>query len=102
MALDERFHRMLAEAAGKARAWSVVEMLKAQMDRVRYLSLQQFPVQKLVDQHAAIVEAIASGDGARAEAAMRGHLREILTDLPAIAAGRPQFFEAPAEPGRPS
>jgi DNA-binding GntR family transcriptional regulator len=96
MALDERFHRTLATAAGQAVAWDVVETLKAQMDRVRYLSTLQFPMEKLVDQHAAIVEAIASGDAARAEAALRGHLREILRDLPAIAAAQPDLFEAKA------
>src|SRR5690554_3045378 len=32
--LDERFHRTLAEAAGKAYAWKVIEQVKGQMDRV--------------------------------------------------------------------
>jgi DNA-binding GntR family transcriptional regulator len=100
--LDERFHRSLAEAAGKASAWDVVENLKAQMDRVRHLSARQFPMEKLVRQHAAIVEAIAAGDIAGAEAAMRGHLREILRDLPAVAAAMPELFEtAPAESRTP-
>lgn len=94
MRLDEEFHRTLAEAAGKAYAWRVVEDVKAQMDRVRFLSFLHFPMPKLVDQHAAIVEAIARGAAAEADAAMRVHLREILSDLPAIAALRPEFFES--------
>ncbi|AXS39716.1 GntR family transcriptional regulator [Breoghania sp. L-A4] len=93
IALDELFHRTLAEAAGKAYAWNVVEGVKAQMDRVRYLSAFQFPLEKLVAQHTAITEAIASGDVPAAEAAMRGHLREVLNDLPVIAAERPEFFD---------
>lgn len=96
--LDERFHRTLAVAAGKTFAWDVLEGLKAQMDRVRYLSLQQFPMQKLVGQHADIVETIATGNTADAEAAMRRHLREILTDLPAIAAARPDLFSDSVRP----
>lgn len=92
MALDDRFHALLAEAAGKARVWTIVEGLKSQMDRVRHLSMLRFPLPKLVAQHGAIVEAIAAGDAASAEAAMRNHLREILNDLPAIAESTPEFF----------
>lgn len=91
--LDERFHRTLAEAAGKAYAWKVIEQVKGQMDRVRYLSALQFPMRDLVAQHSDIVRAIARGDPGAASAAMRVHLRKILTDLPAVAAARPDFFD---------
>jgi len=74
----------------------VVETLKTQMDRVRFLSLSHFPVANLIAQHAAIVEGIAAGDETRAEAALRTHLREILNDLPAIAEARPGLFETAA------
>jgi DNA-binding GntR family transcriptional regulator len=91
--LDELFHRTLAEAAGKSRAWELMEGLKSQMDRVRYLSLIRFPMGKLLKQHEAIAARIAEGDAAGAEEAIRGHLREILNDLPAIAADKPDLFE---------
>ena len=91
---DELFHRALAEAAGKAGLWSRVEGLKAQMDRVRFLSLSQFPTAKLVAQHGEIVEAIAAGAPYRAESAMRRHLREVLVDLPQIVRANPEFFDA--------
>ena len=60
MRLDERFHETLAKAAGKPFAWSVIRDIKFQMDRVRYLSAQQFPLGKLLDQHTEIVDAIAA------------------------------------------
>lgn len=91
--LDERFHRVLASGAGKAYAWNVVEGVKAQMDRVRHLSAQRFPMDKLIEQHTAIVDGIAGHNPDAAERAMRAHLREILNDLPAIAGSRPEFFE---------
>ena len=93
ISLDELFHRTLAEAAGKSRAWELVEGLKAQMDRVRYLSLMSFPMEKLIGQHEAIAARIAAGDAAGSEAALRAHLREILNDLPAIAAAKPGLFD---------
>lgn len=92
MELDERFHALLADFAGKARVWKHLEGLKSQMDRVRHLSMMRFPVTKLIAQHAAIVEAIARRDRNEAEAAIRGHLREILNDLPAIEEANPEFF----------
>lgn len=91
--LDERFHRTLAEAAGKSYAWKVIEEVKGQMDRVRYLSALHFPKRELVAQHNAIVKAIARRDAEAAARAMRAHLRKILTDLPTIAKTRPDLFE---------
>ena len=96
--LDELFHRTLAEAAGKVYAWNVIESVKAQMDRVRHLSTRRFPMDKLVEQHSAIVSAITAADADAAERAVRTHLREILNDLPAIAESKPEFFED-ARPG---
>lgn len=93
MELDERFHRTLAEAAGKTYAWGVIEDIKAQMDRVRYLSFIRFPMRTLIAQHETVVNAIAAGDPQIADRAMRDHLREILSTLPDIAAAQPEFFE---------
>lgn len=93
--LDERFHRTLADAAGKRGTWKLIEGLKSQMDRVRFLSLGHFPVEKLIAQHTSIVDCIAKGDSTCANAAIRGHLREVLIDLPQILAASPEFFELP-------
>ncbi|WP_417718618.1 GntR family transcriptional regulator [Salipiger sp.] len=94
--LDERFHRTLADAAGKGGAWKQIEGLKSQMDRVRFLSLSQFPVGNLVTQHALLVDQIEAGDMPAAESAIRLHLREILKDLPHVLAANPDFFDLPA------
>ena len=93
IALDELFHQTLAEVAHKMGAWAVVQSQKAQMDRVRYLSLVEHNTAKLLEQHNAIVAAIAVHDATAAEAAMRSHLRRILKDLPQIAQEKPELFE---------
>lgn len=93
MELDEAFHRLLAEAAGQPAIWDILEDLKTQMDRVRHISTRQFPRERLIDQHAAVVAALRSGDPDAAEAQMRTHLKGVLTDLPAIAEGMPEFFD---------
>lgn len=93
MQLDEAFHRLLADAAGRGRAWNVLQAIKAQMDRVRYLTAAEFPKDLLLTQHRAIADAIESGNPDRAEEAMRTHLRKILDDLPTIISAHPLFFD---------
>lgn len=95
LALDEAFHRGLALGIDCEYAWRVVEEVKAQMDRVRYLSMPQTtPLARLVDQHVAILDAIAARDHARAEAAVLEHLSEILTSLPLLERIHPDLFES--------
>lgn len=91
--LDEEFHRTLAEGAGHIHAWQVISGLRAHLDRVRYLATQRFSIESMVEQHAAVVEALSRGDAQGAEAAIRQHLRTILTELPRIAAECPDHFD---------
>ncbi|WP_207460087.1 GntR family transcriptional regulator [Azospirillum sp. SYSU D00513] len=93
--LDEAFHRAIALGVECDYAWRVVEETKAQMDRVRYLSLPQAtPVDRLIAQHEAILDGIEARDPDRAEAAMRLHLREILTSLPELERRFPDLFDS--------
>lgn len=93
-ALDDAFHRTLAYSVDRAYAWEVIEQSKAQMDRVRYLSLESVTsFELLADQHAAIVAALAAGDAAAAVAAVGDHLRMLQQTLPAIVAEHPELFE---------
>lgn len=101
MELDEGFHRSVAMSVGCDYAWRVVEETKAQMDRVRYLSMTDAtPLSRLVSQHNAIVDAIAAHDAPAAQAAMQTHLREILTSLPELEKRFPALFnhDLPGEP----
>lgn len=93
IALDETFHRTLAQAAGKEGVWSHIQPLKMHMDRVRYLTAEELPLDPIVTQHREIVEALRRGDADAAEASIRTHLRVILEDLRKMAHIHPQFFE---------
>ncbi|NIX77281.1 GntR family transcriptional regulator [Microvirga sp. c23x22] len=98
LALDEEFHRLLAEAAGRPAAWQMIEDVKPQMDRVRFLDMTQAtPRHIVVAQHVLIVDAIKAGDPIAAEQAMRQHLSEILRSLPELAAQYPDLFELEPE-----
>lgn len=97
--LDEAFHRALAIGAGYPSAWRVIEDVKAQLDRVRYLSVpESTPILKLTDQHQAVVDAIAGRDPEAANRAMGVHQREILHSLPELIGRFPEMFEAVAVP----
>lgn len=91
--LDEAFHQAVAVSADCDDAWRVLDSLKVQMDRVRFLSLSDAtPITTLIEQHARIAQAIAHHQPDEADAAMREHLSEILTSLPKLSAQAPAFF----------
>ena len=91
---DEKFHKTLAEAAGKSSAWKVLEGLKSQLNRVRFLCSWQLSMSKVIEQHEIIVEAIAESKPNKANTAMRKHLREVLKDIRSVAQEYPEFFES--------
>jgi GntR family transcriptional regulator, rspAB operon transcriptional repressor len=98
--LDEEFHRLLAEIAGRPSAWRIVEDVKPQMDRVRYLDMADaIPMTVVIEQHGAIVEALKARNPKTADAAMRAHLREILRSLPKMAKRYPDMFETSGSGG---
>jgi len=98
LALDEEFHRLLAETAGRPSAWRMIEDIKPQMDRVRFLDMAKaLPRHAVLAQHMVIVEAIKAKDPVAAEQAMYEHLSEILRSLPELAAQYPDLFEPETE-----
>ena len=102
LALDEAFHYSIAQSIDCIAAWETIQDIKAQMDRVRYLSLPEVsPLDLLIRQHTKIVSALRAHDPAAAEQAMRAHLREILVSLGPVAARNPDWFDAD-EPERVS
>ena len=72
----------------------MVEAQKTQMDRVRYLSLPgATPIDRLIDQHEAILDAAERGDVSVSEAALRTHLAEVLAVLESLSQLYPDLFE---------
>lgn len=97
--LDEGFHRTLSLGIGQQAAWKVTEEVKAQLDRVRYLSVpESTPIDKLVEQHAAIIDAIEWRDAEAAAEAMHIHQSEILQSLPDLVRRFPEMFQPTETP----
>lgn len=94
--LDEDFHRTLAALAGRPSAWRIVEEVKAQMDRVRFLDMSEAqPMAVVIRQHRSILDAFSGADPDAAEGAMRVHLSQIEKTLPILAGRYPDLFEPP-------
>jgi len=79
---DQAFHRMMYEAAGVEPLWDVTRRLSGNLDRLRHL---QAPMPgsaaNVIVQHQRILDAVAAGDGAGAEQAVRSHLGGALSRL---------------------
>jgi DNA-binding GntR family transcriptional regulator len=93
-ALDEGMHRLILEVSGHAGVWDLIASVKAQLDRVRYLSLEeQAWLTMIFRQHREIVTAIAAHDPLQAESAMQQHLRTVFAAIERIASAHAEFFE---------
>lgn len=91
--LDELFHRTLARLAGVEYAWQLIDDHKMQLDRVRYLTLGTSSSRVAIGEHKVIAAAVAKGDVAGAEAAMRAHLARAEVLLNQTIADHPDYFE---------
>ncbi len=94
MELDEEFHRLLCQSISLPRAWRVIQAVKGQLDRVRFMGLPQpGHADLMVQQHGAIYDAIRSGDAEQAEAEMRTHLQAIWGSVELMTSDNAEFFE---------
>jgi DNA-binding GntR family transcriptional regulator len=90
---DERMHALIMEIAGHANAWRQVENAKAQMDRVRFLSMRNVRKKpSVIAEHTLIVDRLVHRDREGAVAAMREHLRGLFRSIEILAASDPVYF----------
>jgi len=91
--LDDEFHHAVCDLSGRPIAWQVGRRANGHLDRIRRLSL---PVPsylgEMVDEHRRVVDAIDLGDPALAEAALRHHLRMVLSGVPVLRTEQPELF----------
>lgn len=92
--LDDGFHVALAQATGHDRAETLLVREKSALDRLRILSLSDGThMARLLDQHQGILAAILARDTEKAVAAMRSHLRVVLTTLADLKARHVDLFD---------
>jgi DNA-binding GntR family transcriptional regulator len=92
--LDDELHQALCDLSGHEIAWSLSQRAKGHLNRVRRLSLPEPGyLAEMIEEHRAVVAAVAARDPDAAERALRHHLRMVLSTLPAIRAQHPDYFE---------
>jgi DNA-binding GntR family transcriptional regulator len=98
--LDDLMHKKLVSMAGRPHVWRAVEDAKAQLDRVRFLSLEEPAwLATIHRQHEDIVDRVLAGDSEGAVAAMSQHLRAVFDSIETIARTSPEYFgSAPVTP----
>ncbi|MBC0852825.1 GntR family transcriptional regulator [Pantoea stewartii] len=95
LSLDDEFHRLIAESIDCMLAWETIENIKATMDRVRYLTLNQVaPAETLIEQHEAVFVALKARDADQAETALRHHLQAMMFSLAPVIRQNRDWFEA--------
>lgn len=115
---DAEFHRLLFEAGGHRRAWSVVELARQHLDKVRILQLEVWAdgtdptapegasLAGAMAQHRRIFAAVQGGDPEVVRTEVRGHVESPLFAAPLLAERLPKLFDTSRfdrprrEPGR--
>jgi len=92
-AADDAFHAMLYEAAGIAGLWDLVQSRSGHLARLRRLHLPApGKARTILQEHAALTEAILANDAPAAEAVLRRHLSDTFGRLDEIRAAHPEYF----------
>jgi DNA-binding GntR family transcriptional regulator len=90
---DEQLHEYFLHMAGHPQAWRVVVNAKAQLDRVRHLTIKlPRKLSSVVAEHRAIVDRFIARDRVGALEAMRTHLRGVFHSIEILQQQNPDYF----------
>ena len=93
LASDDRFHALIARAAGFESIWDDVREAKFHMDRVRHLSLlSQQHMYFIIGEHREILERLKAHDVAGADQSIAIHLVSVMRELDLIREHHPEYF----------
>lgn len=92
--LDELMHRRLFEFAGRRHVWSLLQPLKRQFDRVRWLLLDSVAdhARCALAEHEQLLAQMAARDVARLGATVAGHIDRVGSHLQRVRERAPDHF----------
>lgn len=92
---DDRFHALLAEAAGVPAAWRLVQIVKPHVDRARLQLMGSIPgrSEEAYQEHVEILRAASEGDRGEAVRLVRAHVTTVFDALGKLA--NSSLFKAP-------
>jgi len=90
---DERFHALIAKAAGFESIWDDVREAKFHMDRIRRMSLlSQEHMFFIVGEHEEILDRLKAHDVEGADRSIAVHLTSVMHELDVIRDRHPEYF----------
>lgn len=91
--VDDDFHAKIAHVGKLPGLWRLVQQVKLQVDRFRHLTLpEEGRMVMVIDEHTAVVDAIAEGDEERACANMEIHLSGLQHHFGFWVDAHPEYF----------
>ncbi|MCL2550534.1 MAG: GntR family transcriptional regulator [Actinomycetia bacterium] len=90
---DEALHEQIFVISGYHGAWTVMQPMKVQLDRLRRLAQPDIgSVGDLIEEHAAIVDALEAGDVAGGQRILRAHIGRVRRYAPTLREQYPDYF----------
>ncbi|MCD8123126.1 MAG: GntR family transcriptional regulator [Clostridiales bacterium] len=93
LSLDNEFHRLLFEAAGRMQAYEMMQSMTVHFDRVRSMAVSSVKEQKWMADHRKILDAVKNHDPETAKQWMEKHMSRYQVDESAVRAKYPQYFK---------
>ena len=91
--MDDEFHRLLFQIAGRMQAYEMMQSITVHFDRVRSLAVTAVKEHLWVSDHRNICEAVAAHDQEAARQLMEKHLNRYKVDEKALREQYPQYFQ---------
>nr|WP_163501975.1 GntR family transcriptional regulator [Halomonas socia] len=96
--LDEAFHQQLFEMAGHGDAWPIVNRVKAQLDRARYLAItHESRLYEVVAEHRRIADALEKRDSTASREALLAHLTAAFESIERAITAYRSYFAHPED-----
>ena len=90
--MDDEFHRLLFQIAGRMQAYEMMQSITVHFDRVRSLAVTAVKEHLWMSDHRNICEAVAAHDQEAARQLMEKHLNRYKVDEKALREQYPQYF----------
>lgn len=91
--MDDEFHRLLFQIAGRMQAYEMMRSITVHFDRVRSLAVTAVKEHLWMSDHRNICEAVAAHDQETARQLMEKHLNRYKVDETALREQYPQYFQ---------
>lgn len=92
--IDEEFHQIICELGSSKRVWRIVYGAKAQLDQVMQLAPVDSRMDRWLQEHLEIIEALKSRNPDRCEQSMKVHLSRVFNAIRQVISDNSDYFSS--------